>query len=58
MSRHMVGSDAAIRVKSRKPLAEYLITSPCVTVSRSAAVPTMLYAIRCGTWLVIASTRS
>src|SRR5688572_20539904 len=41
-SRHMVGSDAARRVKSRKPEAEYLITSDFVTVSRSSAVPTML----------------
>jgi hypothetical protein len=41
-SRHIVGSEAAMRVKSRKPPAENLITSDCVTVSRSAAVPTML----------------
>ena len=41
-SRHMTGSDAAIRVKSRKPPAEYLNTSDSVTDSRSAAVPTML----------------
>ena len=26
-SRHIVGSDAAMRVKSRKPPAEYLMTS-------------------------------
>ena len=31
----MVGSDAAMRVKSRKPPAENFITSDCVTVSRS-----------------------
>ena len=31
-SRHIVGSDAAIRVKSRKPPAENLITSDLVTV--------------------------
>src|SRR5262245_58719526 len=41
-SRHMIGSDAAMRVKSRKPPAEYLITSELVTSSRSAAVATML----------------
>ncbi len=34
-SRHIVGSDAAMRVKSRKPPAENFITSDCVTVSRS-----------------------
>ncbi len=31
-----------MRVKSRKPPAEYFITSAWVTSSRSAAVPTML----------------
>ena len=41
-SRHIVGSDAAMRVKSRKPPAENFITSDCVTVSSSSAVPTML----------------
>ena len=41
-SRHMVGSEAARRVKSRKPPAENLITSDWVTSSRSSAVPTML----------------
>ena len=41
-SRHIVGSDAAMRVKSRKPPAENLITSDSATFSRSAAVPTML----------------
>jgi hypothetical protein len=41
-SRHIVGSDAAMRVKSRKPPAEYLMTSLCVTASRSDAVPTMV----------------
>jgi hypothetical protein len=41
-SRHMTGSDAAMRVKSRKPPAEYLITSELVTCSMSAAVVTML----------------
>ena len=38
----MVGFDAAIRVKSRKPPAEYLITSPRVICSRSEAVPTIV----------------
>ena len=57
-SRHITGSDAAIRVKSLNPPALYLITSLCVTASKSAAVPTILNAIKCGTWLVIASTRS
>ena len=33
-SRHMVGSDAARRVKSRKPEAEYLMTSDLVTASQ------------------------
>jgi hypothetical protein len=42
MSRHMIGSDAAIRVKSRKPLAENFITSARSLASRSAAVPTMV----------------
>src|SRR5262245_47548943 len=41
-SRHIVGSDAAMRVKSRKPPAENLVTSDCVTSPRCAAVPTML----------------
>jgi len=41
-SRHMVGSEAAMRVKSRKPPAEYLMTSDSVTVARSSAVPTIL----------------
>jgi hypothetical protein len=41
-SRHITGSEAAMRVKSRKPPAEYLMTSDLVTVCRSAAVPTML----------------
>ena len=41
-SRHMTGSDAAMRVKSRNPEAENLMTSDSVTSSRSAAVPTML----------------
>ena len=41
-SRHIVGSEAAMRVKSRKPPAEYLITSLSVTCSRSSAVPTIL----------------
>ena len=47
-----------MRVKSRKPPAENFMTSDCVTASTSAAVPTMLKAIRCGMWLVIASTMS
>ena len=47
-----------MRVKSRKPPAENLITSERVTSSTSAAVPTMLKAIRCGMWLVMASTMS
>jgi hypothetical protein len=38
----MVGSLAAMRVKSRKPEAEYLMTSFSVTFSRSAALPTMV----------------
>ena len=38
----IVGSEAAMRVKSRKPPAEYLITSLSVTPSRSEAVPTMV----------------
>ena len=33
---------SAMRVKSRKPPAEYLITSLCVTSSRSSAVPTIV----------------
>ena len=33
-SRHIVGSEAARRVKSRKPEAEYLMTSDLVTVSQ------------------------
>ena len=41
-SRHMVGSEAAMRVKSRKPPAENFITSDCVTPSSSSAVPTMV----------------
>ena len=41
-SRHIVGSDAAMRVESRNPPAENLITSDCVTSSRSAAAPTRL----------------
>ena len=40
-SRHITGSEAARRVKSRKPEAEYLMTSLSVTVSRSSAVPVM-----------------
>jgi hypothetical protein len=38
----MVGSEAAMRVKSRKPPAENFITSLSVTFSRSAALPTMV----------------
>jgi hypothetical protein len=41
-SRHMTGSEAAMRVKSRKPPAENLITSVSVTRSRCRAVLTML----------------
>ena len=41
-SRHIVGSDAAMRVKSRNPPAENSTTSERVASSRSEAVPTML----------------
>ena len=41
-SRHMVGSEAAMRVKSRKPPAENFSTSERVTVCNSSAVPTMV----------------
>ena len=41
-SRHIVGSEAAMRVKSRKPPAEYLMTSDWVTSSMSDAVPTIV----------------
>src|SRR5437879_4656507 len=41
-SRHIVGSDAAMRVKSRKPPAENFITSDDVTCASSSAVPTMV----------------
>ena len=41
-SRHMVGSDAAMRVKSRKPPAEYCSTSERVTAESSSAVPTIV----------------
>ncbi len=41
-SRHIVGSDAAIRVKSRKPAAEYFITSLSVTFPKSSATPTIV----------------
>ena len=41
-SRHITGSLAAMRVKSRKPPAEYLITSLSVTSSNSLAVPTIV----------------
>ena len=41
-SRHMVGSEAAMRVKSRKPPAENFSTSERSESSSSAAVPTML----------------
>src|SRR6185295_13153096 len=37
-SRHIVGSEAAMRVKSRKPPAANLITSPLMSDSRSTAV--------------------
>ena len=36
-----MGSDAAILVKSLKPLAAYLITSVLIDFSRFATVPTM-----------------
>src|SRR5438067_9284316 len=52
-SRHMIGSEAAIRVKSRKPPAENFITSDEVTCPSSSAVLTIVQAIRCGMWLVI-----
>ena len=58
MSRHITGSDAAMRVKSRKPEAANCSTSCRVSPSRSSAVPQMVKAIRCGRWLTIASTRS
>jgi len=38
----MVGSDAAMRVKSRNPPAEYRSTSERVTAERSSAVPTIV----------------
>jgi hypothetical protein len=41
-SRHMVGSEAAMRVKTRKPPAENFSTSDRVTVCNSSAVPTMV----------------
>ena len=41
-SLYMVGALAAIRVKSRKPAAEYLITSLSVTRRRSSATPTIV----------------
>ena len=41
-SRHIVGSDAAMRVKSRKPPAENFSTSERVTSPSSSAVPTMV----------------
>jgi len=41
-SRHITGSDAAMRVKSRKPEAEKLITSDFSVSSRSVAVPTIV----------------
>jgi len=42
MSRHMMGSEAAIRVKSRKPPAENFATSPCKDCSTSLAVATIV----------------
>ena len=41
-SRHIVGSDAAMRVKSRNPPAENFSTSERVTVCSSSAVPTIV----------------
>ncbi len=41
-SRHMVGSEAAMRVKSVKPPAAYLNTSVRASSSRSATVPTIV----------------
>jgi hypothetical protein len=38
----MIGSEAAMRVKSRKPPAENFITSDEVTCASSSAVPTMI----------------
>jgi hypothetical protein len=38
----MIGSEAAMRVKSRKPPAENFITSDDVTWASSSAVPTMV----------------
>ena len=46
-----------MRVNAGKPEAENLMTSFWVTVSRCAAVPTMLKAMRCGRWLVTASVK-
>jgi hypothetical protein len=38
----MIGSDAAMRVKSRKPPAENFSTSERVTSPSSSAVPTIV----------------
>src|SRR5690348_3030719 len=58
MSRHITGSLAAMRVKSRKPEAANCSTSWRVSPSRSSAVPQMVKAIRCGRCDTTASTRS
>ena len=50
--------EVAMRVKSRKPEAENLITSFFSCNSRSVAVLTMVYAMRCGRCDVSASTLS
>ena len=57
-SRHMTGSLAAMRVKSRKPVAAKRSTSLRLSSSRASAVPQIVKAIRCGRWLTTASTRS
>ena len=54
MSLHIIGSEAAILVKSLNPEAENLITSFFKSASRSEAVPTMVYAIKCGKCEVMA----
>ena len=42
MSLHIMGSEAAILVKSLNPPAEYLTTSLLLTFAKSFAVPTIL----------------
>ena len=50
MSRHITGSLAAMRVKSRKPEAAKRSTSWRLSSARSSAVPQIVKAIRCGRW--------